>query len=185
MSSTEQQLEAAAQRMAEGMGYDWLNIDIYNMGSTLVQADSGETARAGFMRLARLAIGDAPSFDQLDGLYDAQAHEVVGLRAEIGRLTASLTKMAEEHDAELARHTSMVFSLTRERDALKLDLHNAKADGDRLRSVLRSVTCPRPANGDPDGISVEQCCVVLGHCGCDLGDALRGAHDQIATLEED
>ena len=86
MSSTEQQLEAAAQRMAEGMGYDWLNIDIYNMGSTLVQADSGETARAGFMRLARLAIGDAPSFDQLAELYAAQAHEVVGLRAEIERL---------------------------------------------------------------------------------------------------
>ena len=86
MSTTEQQIESAARRMAEAKGYDWGKIDSYNMGSTLVQADSGFSARAGFMKLARLAIGDTPSFDQLAELYAAQAHEVVGLRAEIERL---------------------------------------------------------------------------------------------------
>ena len=135
MSSTEQQLEAAAQRMAEGMGYDWLNIDIYNMGSTLVQADSGFSARAGFMKLARLAIGDAPSFDQLAELYAAQAHEVVGLRAEIERLRCERDALGRSHKdlaIRLADSGREFERLTRKMDA--------------MRSVLRSVTCPRPAN---------------------------------------
>ena len=105
----------------------------------------------------------------------------VELRGGLTRAEDEITRLTAERDALDRSHKNLATRLAdsgREFERLTRKM-------DAMRSVLRSVTCPRPANGDPDGISVEQCCVVLGHCGCDLGDALRGAHDQIATLEED
>ena len=127
-------IESATRRVCEAAGEDWATVDRLSLADTLIYRRPGETARQGFERIARAALGI------LNGIGE--------LRAEIERLTREVTRTMTAYESMSLDNAELLGAntrLTRELEALDRshkDLASRLANTARERDEARAALKP-------------------------------------------